>query len=24
LPFEERIRPPKDIWDRINLADYID
>ena len=24
LPFEERIRPSGDVWDRINLADYID
>jgi 2,5-furandicarboxylate decarboxylase 1 len=24
LPFEERIHPPKDVWDRINLADYLD
>ena len=23
LPFEERIRPPKDVWDRINLSDYV-
>ncbi len=24
LPFAERIRPPKDVWDRISLDDYID
>ena len=24
LPFEERIHPPRDVWDRIDLADYID
>ncbi len=24
LPFATRIRPPKDVWDRIRLEDYID
>jgi 2,5-furandicarboxylate decarboxylase 1 len=24
LPFEERIKPPKDVWDRIKLSDYVD
>lgn len=24
LPFEERIRPPKEVWDRIRLEDYLD
>jgi len=24
LPFEERIRPPQEVWDRIRLEDYLD
>lgn len=24
LPFEERIHPSREVWDRINLSDYID
>jgi len=24
LPFEERIRPPQDVWERIRLEDYLD
>ncbi len=24
LPFEERIRPPRELWDRIRLEDYLD
>jgi 2,5-furandicarboxylate decarboxylase 1 len=24
LPFEERIRPPQDVWDRIRLEDYLE